>query len=101
MSTPRDGDARRGIQGGDLTGPAILRARRTGLHVTTSFQRELSKAAVRGVARAKGDTGAVQRATDRLVIESIRIAQEAHDPTLEPEHLQRAKASLCPLWPVC
>lgn len=101
MSTPRDRDPRRDIRAADLTGPAILRARRAGLTVTAPFQRELSKVAVRGVARAKGDTAAVQRATDKLVIESIRIARKAHNPALEPEHLQSAKLSLCPLWPIC
>jgi hypothetical protein len=99
VSTPRDRDPQTGMR--DLTGPAVLRARRAGLTVTTSFQREFSKVSARGLARAKGDAAAVQRASDKLMTESIRIAQETHDPSLEPEHLQRAKVSLCPLWPIC
>ena len=101
MGIPRDPDAQAIAQARELTDASILRARRAGIHVTTSFQRELGKVVARGVARARGDTPAVQRATDKLMAESIRVAQEAHDPDLEPEHLQAAKSSLCPLWPIC
>lgn len=101
MNTPPDPNVRAAAQARELTDLSILRARRAGMHVTTSFQRELGKIVARGVARARGDTAVVQRSTDRLVTESIRIAQEAHDPDLEPEHLQAAKSSLCPLWPIC
>jgi hypothetical protein len=101
VSTPRDPDAQGAMQAMFLIDPAIKRARLAGLHVTAPFQRELTNVARRGVTRAKGDTVAVQRAIERLVAESVRIAKESDDPTLEPEHLQRAKNSLCPLWPVC
>jgi hypothetical protein len=101
VSTPRDPDAQGAMQAMDMIGPAVRRARLAGLHVTAPFQRELANMAIRGMTRAKGDTGAVQRATERLVTESVRIAKEAGDSTLEPEHMQRAKNSLCPLWPVC
>jgi hypothetical protein len=101
VSTPRDPNARTAAQVRDLTNPAIVRARRAGLVVTASFQRDLDKVAVLGVARANGDTAAVKRATESLVAESVRIAQEANDPSLEPEHLRAARSSLCPLWPIC
>jgi hypothetical protein len=101
MDTPRDRAARAAAQSRELTDAYIARARRAGLHVTTSFQRELGKIVTLGMTRSKGDTAPVQRAADKLVAESIRIAQDAHDADLEPEHLQAAKSSLCPLWPIC
>jgi hypothetical protein len=88
-------------QPGDPIGPAIRRARQADLRVTTSFEQEFRGLAVGGLARSGGDTKAVQRAADTLMTESIRIAQEANDPALEPEHLHRAQSSLCPLWPIC
>jgi hypothetical protein len=92
MSTPRDGD---------LIGPAIRRARRSGLRVTGSFEHDLQDLAEGGMVQARGDTEAVRQAADRLTAESIRIAQVSGDPALESEHLRRAQSSLCPLWPIC
>ena len=101
MSTPRDPDSHTDAQAQNLTETAVLRARRADLHVTNSFRRELTKLVTRGMTRAHGDSNAVRRATDTLVDASIRIAQEAADPELEPDHLRAAKVSLCPLWPIC
>jgi hypothetical protein len=101
VSTPGDRAARIDAQARELTQAPILRARRAGLHVTNSFQRELIKTVARGITRARGDTSAVQRATDSLMAESIQTAQATHDTDLEPAHLQAAKSSLCPLWPIC
>jgi hypothetical protein len=90
----------------DLTAPALRQAEGADLNISPGFQREFQKLSRAGLRRALSEraTDPQERtlgALDELMGEVIRIARSRDDDTLQEEHLRLARASICPLWPIC
>lgn len=76
------------------------------MNISPGFQREFQNLSRAGLRRALSErvTDPEERtlgALDEFMGEVIRIARSRDDDTLEEAHLRLARASICPLWPIC